>query len=166
MSITKSKARASMTIAGAAVVACLAGWAVCGVSNADADAVAAGTGAAEGSLVAVHEELGMDISSIEEVSWSTCEPCHGDYQAIREATDAMWPAIGQITEANPHKSHASNALECEDCHTLSDGPQVNQCAVCHNFEAPEGWVDREPTTTIFQLSGGPVTLEEALASAH
>ena len=104
------------------------------------------------SLFEVHEAAGQDISGIvTEVSWQTCEPCHGDYNAIRAATEDMWEGIGQITDANPHSSHGSNAIECVDCHQL-DTPQVNVCNQCHEFDTPAGWVDMDPQTTIFGVS--------------
>ena len=106
---------------------------------------------ASGGLVAMHETLGVDISSITDISYDTCGTCHGDYQTIRARTEAIWPGIGQISDANPHTAHASNSLACSDCHSLTS-EQVNVCNQCHDFEDPSGWVDMDSTTTAYGLT--------------
>jgi hypothetical protein len=102
-------------------------------------------------LVAMHKTLGVDISSITEISYDTCGTCHGDYQAIRARTEGIWPGIGQISDANPHTAHASNSLTCSDCHSLNS-EQVNVCNQCHDFQDPSGWVDMDCTTTSYGLT--------------
>ena len=68
-------------------------------------------------------------------------------------TDAMWKGIGQITDANPHAAHGTNAFECTDCHVLTSGPQTNECNECHDFETPTGWSEKSYTTTIYGVTG-------------
>lgn len=138
----------------------VAGFAFGQTASSDKEETSAATVSVEGStseavpmsLLEAHEAVGQDISGIvTEVSWQTCEPCHGDYKAIRAATEDMWEGIGQITDANPHSSHGSNAIECVDCHKLNE-PQVNVCNQCHEFTTPAGWVDMDPQTTVFGVS--------------
>ena len=71
----------------------------------------------------------------------------------------MWEGIGQIREANPHASHASNAYQCADCHRETGDP-INQCADCrretedpvnqrnrcHEFASPDGWIKPDANT--------------------
>lgn len=109
--------------------------------------------AAEGSLVAYHESIGLDISGLTEVSYEACSECHGDVDEIRAETEDMWAGIGQISDANPHASHASNAFECTDCHVMTESAQVNVCNQCHEFVSPEGWTDMDPKTTIYGMTG-------------
>lgn len=144
-------------VLGMAFVACLAlGLCVAGCSS-DGSSGASGSSAmsgeaAEGSLIAYHEGLGQDFSGVSEVSVSSCASeaaCHdGSWDAVVEETDALWEGVGQIPDANPHHSHATNGFECSDCHSLA-GTSVNQCNGCHNFETPDGWDEKDPTTTIY-----------------
>lgn len=120
-----------------------------GDASGDGGAALADTSnAAEGSVIAYHEALGQDVSTFTEVSTEVCaSACHGgSWDAIVESTDAMWPGIGQITEANPHDAHASGGYTCESCHSL-EGTSIVQCNGCHNFEAPANWDNKDPLTT-------------------
>lgn len=105
-------------------------------------------------VYASHLALGLEaIKDVTEVSIASCTSspaCHGgSWDAIVAKTASMWPARGQITEANPHESHASSAFECADCHALS-GASVLTCWQCHEyFELPDGWEGKDPTTTIY-----------------
>lgn len=139
-----------LTTIMAALALCVA-FAGCAPSqNTDDSQGMADTGAAaEGSLVAVHEAIGQDISGVTEVSIEQCSSCHAWEKAV-EKTDALWEGIGQISDANPHFSHATNAFECSDCHSLTES-QVNVCNQCHIFESPEGWVDKDKTTTNYGI---------------
>lgn len=106
--------------------------------------------AQEGSVIANHEALGTDLSALTEVSVASCtgSGCHGgSYEAVRESTEDIWPGIGQITAANPHEGHGSSGYTCANCHTLEDGPSINQCNACHIFESPQGWEDKPADTT-------------------
>lgn len=117
--------------------------------------------ASEDSLVAYHEALGKDFSGVTEVSVSTCTSeaaCHdGSWEAVVEETEALWEGVGQISDANPHDSHAASGYQCSDCHSLT-GTSINQCNGCHNFDTPATWVDKDPTTTV-----NGVATEEPLA---
>ena len=107
----------------------------------------------EDSLIQLHEDLGSDISDVTEVSASTCtqDSCHGgSFDEVREETDAYWEGIGQITDANPHASHASAGFDCDNCHSLT-GTSTNVCNQCHDFDTPEGWVDKDATTSPYGL---------------
>ncbi len=144
----------AIVVSAACLVACLALAAGCSSSSSDSSGnKSAQANAAEGSLVAYHQSIGQDISNVTEVSFESCESCHGDADKIRSKTEDMWKGIGQITDANPHESHASNALECSDCHTLSSGAQVNVCNQCHEFDSPEGWIDMSSQTTTYGVAG-------------
>lgn len=104
-----------------------------------------------GSLLAVHDDAGINISAIvKEVSYTTCTTCH-DWDETVAATEDMWPGLGQITPANPHAAHATNAFACADCHAM-DEPQVNVCNQCHIFESPEGWVEKSKLTTNYGIT--------------
>lgn len=144
----------AMVATAACFVACLALAAGCSpASSGSSSGSAAKSDAAEGSLVAYHQGIGQDISNVTEVSFESCAPCHGDADTIRSKTDDLWKGIGQISDANPHESHATNALECSDCHTLSSGPQVNVCNQCHEFDTPDGWTDMSSQTTTYGITG-------------
>ncbi len=100
------------------------------------------------SIIAAHEQRGTDLSALEEVSIESCTAngCHGgSWEALVEENEAMWKGIGQISDANPHAAHASNAYECADCHSLG-GTSVNQCNGCHVFPSPDSWTDKDKTT--------------------
>ena len=103
------------------------------------------------SLIAQHESISIDIASLTEVSVAACtgSGCHGgSWEALAAENEGMWEGIGQIPDANPHSSHASNAYECADCHSL-ESASTNQCNQCHVFETPEGWNEIDKTTTIY-----------------
>jgi len=108
------------------------------------------------STIGYHQALVADLSVFTDVSLETCTTtpgCHdGGIEALRMATDGFWEGIGQIGSANPHFAHASNAYECRNCHTLSEGPRINQCNGCHNFDSPVGWMDKDSTTTTFGIA--------------
>jgi hypothetical protein len=162
--LTRNMKRASLVAGAGAVVLAIA---LCGAA-AQPDAIASAAGASDSSdgvaaassaldegggqgLVAQHEALGQDISSLTEISYESCGTCHGTYEDIQAATEDMWEGIGQIPDANPHTAHATNALQCSDCHSL-EGTQVNVCNQCHNFDSPDGWVDKDPTTTCYGVT--------------
>lgn len=101
------------------------------------------------SLYAHHADtMGLDFSGITEVSYETCvsSGCHGDWDKIVADTDAMFAGLGQITDANPHDSHATNAFACSDCHSLTETSNLI-CNQCHIFTVPEGWTEPEKTGT-------------------
>ena len=149
--MNKKLSCAIAVVATVALAGAIAGCSSSGTSDSGSEGTSSGE-YAEGSLLAYHENLGEDLSGLldTEVTWSSCENdgCHGSYEEIRDETEDMWEGIGQITDANPHSSHASNSYECTDCHTLTDSAQINQCNKCHDFDTPEGWDDADPTTTI------------------
>ena len=106
------------------------------------------------SLIGQHKARGTEIANLAEVSIESCTGtgCHGgSYDAVIEETEAIWEGLGQIPDANPHNAHATNGFVCQNCHTLADGPSINQCNGCHAFESPDGWEDKDPTTTVFGL---------------
>lgn len=107
---------------------------------------------AEGSVKANHAALGVDLAGVTEVSIEQCSPCHGgSWEAIQETTVDMWEGVGQISDANPHEAHATNGYVCSSCHKLTEGPSVQQCNGCHAFGVPEGWLEKDPTTTAYGL---------------
>lgn len=139
-------------------LACICALSLCifttvGCSPSGSSSSGTETEAADNSLVAYHASIGQDISYITDVSYSTCSQCHGSVDEIVAKTDAMWEGIGQITDANPHDTHGTNAFECEDCHVLTSGPQVNQCNACHDFDTPDGWEEKSYTTTTYGVTG-------------
>lgn len=107
------------------------------------------------SVLAYHEALGQDLSFIEQPSATSCTSdtaCHkGSWESVVESTEGMFAGFGQIPDANPHESHATNAFECGDCHSMT-GSSVNQCNGCHNFDTPEGWTDKDPATTCYGIA--------------
>ena len=150
----KSK-KATIGVAAVLVVGCLA-LGACTSSGGDAGSASdAEVAYSEDSLMGYHDSIGQDITGLTEVSEEACtgSGCHGgSYEAIREATEDYWEGIGQISDANPHESHASAAFACEDCHTLSDGAQVNVCNQCHDFDTPLDWVDKAADSTQYGLT--------------
>ncbi len=104
--------------------------------------------ATEHALLTTHAALGQDLSGIDTISWATCGSCHGGYEGIVKDTEAFWAGTGQITAANPHASHASAAYACDMCHSFTAEP-INQCNQCHGFDSPAGWLDPDPTTTVY-----------------
>lgn len=121
-------------------------------SQADSSATS-DSGYAEGSLAAQHAARGIDFSNVTEVSIEQCAPCHGgSWEAIQQVTTDMWKGVGQISDANPHQAHATNGYVCSNCHNLTDGPSVQQCNGCHAFGVPEGWTEKDPTTTTYGLA--------------
>ncbi len=103
-----------------------------------------------GSVMAYHTTLGLDMSAITEVSIDACSACHSWDKVVASTVD-MWEGLGQITDANPHDSHATNAFACGDCHKLYE-PQVNVCDQCHIFPSPEGWVEKDKTSTNYGIT--------------
>lgn len=146
------------TFAALIMLACgLASMTACTPQNQEPSAseATASTSYAENSLAGQHEARGTDISNLADVSVETCTAtgCHGgSWDAVVEETDAIWEGLGQIGEANPHAAHATNGYACSDCHSLFDGASVNQCNGCHAFETPDGWEDKDPTSTVYGLT--------------
>lgn len=142
-----------------ATVFALSAFAFAGCSPSGSSSSA--TEASEDSLIAYHEALGKDFSNVTEVSASTCTSeaaCHdGSWDAVVKETEAMWEGVGQISDANPHDSHAASGYQCADCHSL-EGTSVNQCNGCHNFDTPATWDEKDPATTV-----NGVATEEALS---
>ncbi len=142
------KIKAMAAIAAAALCVLCIGCSSSPSSEGGLDSTSAGD-AAEGSLVAVHEAIGQDISNLTEASIEQCSSCH-DWEETVEQTDALWAGLGQISDANPHYSHATNAFVCGDCHRMSEA-QVNVCNQCHIFESPDGWLEKDKTTTNYGI---------------
>jgi Zn finger protein HypA/HybF involved in hydrogenase expression len=82
------------------------------------------------SLIAYHENLGNDISSLTEVSVESCGECHGDRSAIRASTEGILEA--GATVANPHLNHMTKEIECSDCHSLAEASTL-YCRQCHTY---------------------------------
>lgn len=86
----------------------------------------------EGSLGAFHEDMGQDISGIQEISVEACSPCHGDLASIQADTEDVLVYEGHV--GNPHKNHMSKEFDCTDCHNL-EAPSVIGCnETCHQWE--------------------------------
>lgn len=140
---------------GIIAVSCALALGMCGVAACTPSESSSGSDgssaeSSEDSLIQMHEDMGNDISDITEVSVENCtnDDCHGgSYDEIVAATEDMWEGVGQIGEANPHDAHGTNGYVCEDCHSLT-GTSINQCNGCHDFESPEGWEDKDSTTTV------------------
>ncbi len=110
--------------------------------------------AVDGSVLAQHQARGIDLGDITEVSVASCaeSSCHGgSWEAVVAKTENMWEGVGQIGEANPHEAHGSAGFTCDNCHVFSASASINQCNQCHAFATPEGWVDKDPTTTQYGL---------------
>lgn len=144
-----------VSVATAAILSC----GVCGLAACSPQASTSSENASvsytEDSIMGQHEARGTDITNLTEVSIDSCtgSGCHGgSWDSIIESTDAIWEGIGQIPDANPHAAHATNGFVCENCHSLTEGPSINECNGCHAFETPEGWVDKDSTTTIYGLT--------------
>ena len=107
---------------------------------------------APNSLYAYHTALGLDYSDVTEATYASCSKsgCHS-WETVLKVTDGMFEGVGQIGDANPHSSHASNAYECGDCHSVF-GASILVCDECHVFSAPEGWEEMDKTTTTYGLT--------------
>ena len=147
--------KATIVVAAVCLMGCLA-LAACSSAGTDGgseSADATTVSYSEDSLIQLHADLGTDISDLTEVSVAACtnDSCHGgDFESVREATEDLWEGIGQIPDANPHEAHASAGFACDSCHSLT-GTSVNVCNQCHDFDTPDGWVDKDSTTTIYGL---------------
>jgi len=99
-------------------------------SDSSPEAPAAPVDYSDNSLIAYHEKLGDDISSLTEVSVDNCSDCHGDRSAIQASTEGILEGGG--TTANPHVNHMTKELECGNCHSLT-GTSTLYCNQCHAF---------------------------------
>lgn len=153
-----ARARVGIAAGGALVIAAFAltAFSAGNVANAAkpdaAEAGAVGQDAAAyspDSLYAFHADgLGLDFSTIDEVSYNTCvaSGCHGAWEDVVASTDALFERLGQISDGNPHYAHATNAYACGDCHGLTTASEL-VCNKCHIFAVPEGWTEPDKTTT-------------------
>lgn len=108
---------------------------------------------AAGSVYGYHTDvLKLDFSAVTEVSYASCieSGCHS-WDKVVASTEGMFPGLGQITDANPHAAHATNAYLCSDCHSLN-GVSILTCDSCHIFTAPEGWDEPSKMYTNFGLT--------------
>jgi hypothetical protein len=107
------------------------------------------------SLTAYHTKLGLNYSTVTEVSVASCtngSGCHkGSWDSVVKSTDAMWAGICQVGAANPHYSHVTNAIKCSDCHSLT-ATSTLVCNQCHVFDLPDGWVEPDKTTTNYGVT--------------
>lgn len=145
--------KANRLIAVGAICVFVISLAACAPQQGGSDSSAT-TEASPASIVGYHEAVGSEVDMSLGMSFASCgqaSPCHEGYEQIVEESEAMWEGIGQIGEANPHASHASNAYECADCHSETGDP-VNQCNTCHDFESPDGWQDPDPSTSVYGVA--------------